>query len=159
MSPALSNEIFEFTHVNDREIYRGALEVVAQARKVRPVFLERQPRSDRHAAMRTVLSRPNASLAADNLIRNWLLKKYSAVLIDFLDALKIPHDKGVVETVPESVDDQTLKSAIDNLLAKYPAEVVAVYLHAFSGMDEARWPNLIQLLETDSRLKLNPEKQ
>lgn len=154
MSPALSTEIFEYTHANDKQLYHGALDVVAQMRKVRPVFLERQPRAERYATMRAALSRPNAALAADNLIRNWLLKKHNAVLIDFLDSLKIKHDKGVVETIPQSVDDAALKQGVDVLLAKYPAETVALYLHAFNDMDEARWKNLNEVLASDPRLKL-----
>jgi hypothetical protein len=154
MSPALSTEIFEYTHTNEKQLYHGALDVVAQMRKVRPVFLERQPRAERYATMRAVLSRPNAALAADNLIRNWLLKKHNAVLIDFLDSLKIKHDKGVVETIPQSVDDAALKQSVDMLLAKYPAETVALYLHAFNDMDEARWKNLDEVLANDPRLKL-----
>jgi hypothetical protein len=154
ISPALSTEIFEYTHANDKQLYHGAVDVVAQIRKVRPIYLERQPRTERYATMRAVLARPNASLAADNLIRNWLLKKHTTLLVDFLDGLKIKHDKGVVETIPPSVDDAALKQAIDALLAKYPAEVVALYLHAFNEMDEARWKNLDELLQTDPRLKL-----
>lgn len=154
MSPALSNEIFEYTHANDKEIYRGALEIVAQARKVRSVFLERQPRTERYAAMRSVFARAGSSMAADNLIRNWLLKKHKPVLIEFLDALGIKHDNGVVEKVPESMDDAKLKPAVDGLLAKHPPEVVALYLHAFNGMDEARWTNLEEMLYTDPRLHL-----
>ena len=154
MSPALSTEIFEYTHTNDKQLYHGALDVVAQMRKVRPVFLERQPRAERYATMRAVLSRPNAAVAADNLIRNWLLKKHNAVLIDFLDSLKIKHEKGVVETIPQSVDDAALKQSIDMLLAKYPGETVALYLHAFNDMDEARWKNLQEVLANDPRLKL-----
>ena len=154
MSPALSTEIFEYTHTNEKQLYHGALDVVAQMRKVRPVFLERQPRAERYATMRAVLSRPNAALVADNLIRNWLLKKHNAVLIDFLDSLKIKHDKGVVETIPQSVDDAVLKQGVDVLLAKYPAETVALYLHAFNDMDEARWKNLNEILASDPRLKL-----
>ena len=154
MSPALSTEIFEYTHTNDKQLYHGALDIVAQMRKVRPVFLERQPRAERYATMRAVLSRPNAALVADNLIRNWLLKKHNAVLIDFLDSLKIKHEKGVVETIPQSVDDAALKQSIDMLLAKYPGETVALYLHAFNDMDEARWKNLNEILASDPRLKL-----
>ena len=154
ISPALSSEIFEYTHANDKQLYHGAVDVVAQIRKVRPIYLERQPRTERYATMRAVLARPNASLAADNLIRNWLLKKHTPLLVDFLDGLKIKHDKGVVETIPPSIDDAALKQAIDSLLAKYPAEVIALYLHAFNEMDEAHWKNLGELLRTDPRLKL-----
>ena len=154
MSPGLSNEILEYTYANDKEIYRGAVDLVAQARKVRHVFLERQPRSERHATMRSVFCRSNNSLAADNLIRNWLLKKHKSLLTDFLDSLDIKHDNGVVETVPKSMDDAKLKQAIDSLLAKHPPEVVALYLHAFNGMDDAKWSNLEEVLYTDPRLHL-----
>ena len=154
MSPALSNEIFEYTYANDKEIYRGAMDVVAQARKVRPVFLERQPRTERHALMRSVFSRASNSLAADNLIRNWLLKKHKPLLTEFLDSLGIKHDNAVVEEVPKTMEDTKLKQAADHLLSKYPPEVVALYLHAFNSMDDARWKNLDEMLYTDARLEL-----
>jgi hypothetical protein len=40
------------------------------------------------------------------------------------------------------------------LLAKHPPESVAVYLHAFTGMNEAEWPGLKTLLDSDPRLQL-----
>src|SRR5437868_616323 len=124
MPPALITEILEYHFENDKPLYRAAVDAVAQFRKVRPVYLERQPRTERHAAVAQTLTRPALELAADSLIRNWLLKKHSAMLIDFLDSLKIPHEKGAVENLPESVEDAGLQSAVDGLLAKYPGEIV-----------------------------------
>ncbi len=157
MSPALAGEILEYTFAEDKPIYRATLQAVAQARKMRPVFLERQPRTERHVTMAVALSRPAQEAVADNLLRNWLLKKHTALLSDFLDALKIPHEKGVVENVPQTMDDAALKTAVEGLLAKYPPEVVAVYLHAFSGMEGVHWANLDELLLADARLQLNPQ--
>ena len=153
----LANEILEFSFANDKQLYRAALEAVAQMRKVRPIFLERQPRQERHATVAAALTRPALELAADSLLRNWLLKKYTPLLTDFLDALKIPHEKGAVENLPASIEDAALQSAVEGLLAKHPPEIVALYLHAFSGMNEMRWPNLDALLESDPRLKLKRE--
>lgn len=154
MSPNLALEILTYMHENDKPVYRATLASVAEARKVRPVFLERQPKSQRHAAMLATLSRPALELVTANLIRAWLLKKYKEMLCDFLDALGITHKEGVVDDLPASVEDSTLHSATDALLAKYPREVVAVYLHAFQGMNEVEWPNLKALLESDKRLEL-----
>jgi hypothetical protein len=148
----LATEILEFTYADDREIYRAALQAVAQTRKVRVVFLERQPRSQRHAEMATLLSRPPLALVADSLLRNWLLKKYKSVLIDFLDALKITHDKGVVEGLPPTIEDSVLHAAVESVLSKHPAQAVSIYLHAFNHMNEAKWANLDVLLQKDSRL-------
>ena len=49
---------------------------MAEARKLRPVFLERQPRTQRHATMLATLTRPRWRLVTANLLRAWLLKKY-----------------------------------------------------------------------------------
>ncbi len=154
MAPALASEILEYNFAHDKKLYRATLEAVAQARKVRAVFLERQPRVERHASVIVALNRPALELAADSLLRNWLLKAHSALLTDFLDALKITHEKGAVENLPPSVEDAALLAAVDGLLAKYPAEVVVLYLHAFSDMNETRWANLVAMLQSDGRLKL-----
>jgi hypothetical protein len=154
MSPALALEILSYAYESDKPLYRATLTAVAEARKVRPVYLERQPRTQRHATMLSTLSRPALDLYTANLIRTWLLKKHNSMLSDFLNGLQIPHKEGVVEDLPKSMDDARLKEAVDALLAKYPPEAVAVYLHAFNDMNEADWPNLKSMLESDSRLQL-----
>jgi hypothetical protein len=154
MSPALANDIISFTFENEKPTYRATLNAVAESRHVRGIFLERQPKAQRHATMAASLAKPNLELAAGNLIRIWLLKKYKGMLVDFLNALEIKNEDGVVEDLPKTMDDAKLKSAVENLLGKYPPEAVAVYLNAFNDMNEANWPNLKSLLENDSRLQL-----
>jgi hypothetical protein len=154
MPASVAADIFEFTHANDKPLYRVSLEAVAQARKVRAVFLERQPRSERYATMASTLGRSALLAAANNLISNWLIKKHNGILVDFLDALKIQHEKGVVEDLPAQMDDATLDAAVEKLLEKNPPEVVSLYLHAFNEMNEANWANLKTKLESDPRLAL-----
>ena len=154
MSPSLALEILNYAYESDKPLYRTTMAGVAEARKVRPVFLERQPRAQRHQTMVATLMRPSLELVTGNLIRRWLLKKYNGMLVDFLDALQIPHKEGVVEDLPASMEDAKLRAAVDVLLGKYPAEVVTVYLNAFNDMNEVNWPNLKTMLEADSRLQL-----
>ena len=154
MSPPLATEVLTYAYESDKPLYRAALSAVAEARKLRPVFFERQPRGERHAAMLQTLTRPSLDLVTGNLIRTWLLKKYNSMLCDFLDALGIAHKEGVVEDLPAAMDDAKLRAAVDALLTKYPAEIVAVYLNAFNDMNEANWPNLKAVLEGDKRLQL-----
>src|SRR5258707_12988824 len=154
MSPGVALEILTFTYETDKPLYRAALAAVAEARKVRPVFLERQPRGQRHATMLATLARPGLDLVSGNLIRSWLLKKHKGMLIDFLNALGIPHQEGVVEDLPASMEDAKLSTAIEALLAKYPPEAVTVYLHAFNDMNQVECPNLKTILENDKRLQL-----
>lgn len=154
MSPALAGEILSFAFESEKPTYKATLAAVAQARHLRPVFLERQPRDQRHAMMLSALTKPALDMAAGTLIRAWLVKKHQAMLVDFLNALDIPNENGVVEDLPAGVDDAKLKSAVETLLSKYPPEAVAVYLNAFNDMNEANWLNLKALLEGDSRLQL-----
>jgi hypothetical protein len=154
MSPALASEILSYAFEQDKPMYRAALNSVAEVRKVRPIFLERQPRQQRHATMIAALAKPNLEIVSGNLVRNWLVKKQNPMLVQFLNALDIPHKEGVVDDLPKSMDDAKLRAAVDGLLAKFPPEPVAVYLLAFNDMNEANWPNLKSLLETDPRLQL-----
>ena len=154
MSPALATDILQFTFESDKPAYKATLAAVAQARHVRPVFLERQPREARHVAMLAALTKPQMDAAAAALLRAWLVKKHRAMLVDFLNALSIPNEEGVVEDLPAAVEDDKLKAAVELLLGKFPHEVVAVYLNAFNDMNTANWANLKTMLETDTRLQL-----
>jgi hypothetical protein len=154
MSPSLATEILTHAYETDKPLYRATLGAVAEVRKLRPIFLERQPRAQRHEAMIGTLSRPAMDLVTGNLIRGWLLKKYKSMLCDFLDGLGITHQEGVVEDLPATMDDAKLKAAVDTLLGKYPPEAVAVYLHAFQQMNGVDWQNLKTMLESDERLQL-----
>jgi len=154
MSPALSQEILEATFNSDKQLYRSLLISVAEARKVRPAFYERKARQDRHPEMALTLSRPWSEEAAGNLLRGWLLKSQTAIITEFLDALGIAHEKGVVKEFPESVEDSKLAAAVDMLLSKHPKETVAVYLHTIASTSVPNWKNLEKLLQDDPRLQL-----
>ncbi len=154
MSPALANDILTFIFEDDKPAYKATLNAVAEAKHVRPVFLERQPREARNASMLAALTKPNLDPAAGAFIRAWLVKKHVAMLVDFLNALEIKNENGVVEDLPATVDDAKLKAAVELLLGKYPHEAVAVYLNAFNDMNAAGWANLKALLESDPRLQL-----
>ena len=110
MSPPLALDILTYTYENDKPLYRASLGAVADARKLRPVFLERQPRPQRHATMLATLARPALDLVAGNLLRTWLLKKHKQMLADFLDALGIPHQEGVVEDLPPAMEEAKIRA-------------------------------------------------
>ncbi|HEY3914370.1 MAG TPA: hypothetical protein VGN61_07785 [Verrucomicrobiae bacterium] len=153
MTPALAVRIIEYTHDNNKELYRTALGAVAEARKLRPAFLERTPRSTRHAGMASVLARPRLELIAANLLREWLMKQQTPMLSDFLNSLGISHKDGAVEDLPATVDDEKLRAAVEALLSKYPAEETVVYLNAFYTMNDVHWSNLESMLKNDPRLQ------
>jgi hypothetical protein len=155
MSPKMANRILEDTQANNREVYRALVASMAQAQKMRPVFIGRQPKERRHKSFVQMLSRAGSEEHAGNLIRGWLFKEHKDVLTDFLGKLGIEHEEGMVDDLPESISDDALNAAVDLLIEKYDRELVAVYLTAFNASNENRWGNLDALLAEDERLQFH----
>ncbi|HEX8077402.1 MAG TPA: hypothetical protein VF511_06270, partial [Chthoniobacterales bacterium] len=70
--------------------------------------------------------------------------------------MEISHDDdGTVAELPSSPPKEKIAAAVSRLLEKYPAEIVAVYLHAFRDMDSTvDWPALDEILAEEPGLKL-----
>ena len=155
MSPKMANRILEDTQANNREVYRALVASMAQAQKMRPVFIGRQPKERRHKSFVQMLSRAGSEEHAGNLIRGWLFKEHKDVLTGFLGKLGIEHEEGMVDDLPESISDDALNAAVNLLIEKYDRELVAVYLTAFNASNENRWGNLDALLADDKRLQFH----
>ena len=155
LSPGLSEQVLGWLHATEKPTYKVAVQTLATQRKLRPVFVERKPRAERHTWMQGALSRPAGEPIAANLLQMWLMGAQSSLLCDFLDALGIEHDEhGGIDSLPETPTPEKLHAAVETLLAKYPAEIVAVYLQSFQTMDIAGWPALGEMLAADPRLHL-----
>ena len=68
------------THLQgaDKPTYRVAIQTLASARKLRPIFVERKPRPERHAWMQTALARPQNEPDKLRAAVDALLTKYPA---------------------------------------------------------------------------------
>lgn len=156
ISPTLAIDILSYVQKAQTALFKSVLQTLAAQRKLRPVFIERKPPPERYAWIKAALARkPNDTVAA-HILQSWLLGTQKPMLCDFLDSLGIDHDPdGTVEQLPDSPPREELCKVIAQLLAKYPGETVAVYLHAFHDMDSTvTWPLLGEVLAADMRLKL-----
>ena len=154
ITPELAHRILADTAEDNRELYEATLGAVARLRGMRPQFLKKQPKPIRHKTMVQAMSKPAFDEAAGSLLRGWLLKHQISLLTQFLDALDIKHEEGIVEELPKTIADDMLSAALDNLLANHDRDVIVLYLHAFHTMNDAGWPNLEATLENDDRLQL-----
>ena len=160
LSAGESGDLFSWFHEQDRSGYRSCLGMLASRRKLRPVFVERKPRDERHAWMKEALARPaNADLAAE-ILQAWILGPNAKMVFDFLEELKIPHDgKGIIENLPPEPPATEVNQAVENLFKNHPSAVVMVYLNLFASMDISDWPTLKTLVSTDPRLCLDTKQQ
>jgi hypothetical protein len=157
LSPELTNEIFAHLIEHEKPVYKAMIQNLATRRKLRPIFVERKPREERHVWLKQALSLKSADDIATQLLQIWLLGAHRQMICDFLDLLGIKHDgKGVVDDLPAEPQREALTSTITKLLENRSPELVAVYLHAFQAMDEKGWSTLDEILATDPRVALKP---
>jgi hypothetical protein len=156
MSPGLAGEILSYLQKERTPVFKSVVQTLASQRNLRTVFVERKPPAERYAWIKTSLGRKPSDLLAAHVLQAWLLGAQKPMLCDFLNSLGIKHDEdGTVDQLPESPPAEDLRKVIDQLLMKYPPEIVAAYLHAFHDMDSSvTWLPLGQVLAEDERLKL-----
>jgi hypothetical protein len=156
MSPALAAQIFNFLQTEQKPVYKAAIQGLANQRNLRGVFIERKPPVERFPWMQAAFARKISDSLATNVLQAWLLGANKEMLCDFLDSMEIKHSEdGTVDDLPATAAKEKIAAATQRLLEKYPAEKVAVYLHAFRDMDSAvQWPALDEVLSEEPRLKL-----
>jgi hypothetical protein len=151
----LVNDIFVHLQEHEKPVYRAVIQNLAKQRKLRPVFIERKPKIERHEWLRQALSRKPAEDVAAQTLQIWLLGAQKDLICEFLDALEIAHDgKGFVDRLPPEPPADKLTAAVHGLLDRHRPEIVAIYLHVFQTMDDASWKGLDEILATDPRLSL-----
>jgi len=155
LPPAITEQLFSFVHDQEKPLYKATIDTLAKQRKLRPIFVERKPRAERHAWMKDVLGRKVNEAVAAHLLQIWLVGAHAKLLCDFLDGLGIAHDEnGTIEALPPAPSKEALVKAIDPLFEKHDPTIVAVYLQAFQALDDTGWPSLAGLLAQDARLQL-----
>jgi hypothetical protein len=149
-----AGEILQYLHQQDRPAYRACLQLVANRRRLRPIFLNRKPLPERHSWMKTELSRSSNNDAAAEVLQTWLLGAHRPMICEFLDALDVPHDgQGLLETLPPEPSPDALRAAMDGLFQNHPALPVTAYLLLFPEMDIADWPGFAKILQDDPRFR------
>ena len=107
----------------------------------------RQLSIDKRASYLARSIRPTESLAG-SLLLALHLEHRRAMLAAFLDALKIPHDNGLIaedhETKPQST--AALEKAAKSLRDAFPADEVELYLATLYVLDRHTWAGIAALL-------------
>ena len=120
---------------------RRAAALIATKLNLRPQKAAKLPQ-DKAANYLAAIESPDEPLAA-LLVRTYLFARQRALLVMFLDELKIPHQNGVIAegntTVPTV---EMLRAALERIQAAFAPEEVQIYLSALAASDAAVWVNL-----------------
>lgn len=159
MPAQTAGQLLSFLFEKEKPLYKATIDSLAKQRKLRPVYVERMPREERHAWLQETLGKKASEGIAAHLLQIWLVGSQSKLLCDFLDGLGIAHDEnGTIEELPPAPPKADLQRTVDALVQSHDPGVVAVYLHAFQALDDKGWATLEELLSEDDRLRLSAAK-
>jgi hypothetical protein len=128
--------------------FAQALAVASAAMRARPRYLASRPLEKQAEAARRAFARVSAADAAEQILATYFLECRTALLEEWLDALGLAHEKGVLEDDrPEAPDAGTLGEAVERFRAGDDPEERELLLRAFAAQSAIDWPALDALLE------------
>lgn len=142
ISSELAHEVLESACKNQKKLYRRVVNDLAANLRKRPNVILELPRADRHKLFHPLLGIPHFELLGQNLFMNWFGNEGNAVIVSFLDEMKIEHDgQGYADNFPEEVKDADVERAVANVYKSHTdgEEKVSLYLHLFHGLTGADW--------------------
>jgi hypothetical protein len=140
LSKELNHEILEVACLNEKRLYRHAVQDLSEALRRRPQMILELPRTARHELFQPLLGLPQYDVLGHNLIINWLRVEGESMLVTFLDEVGVGHDgHGCADEFPESMDAAKVEKACKALYEKFPAEKVSLYLQVFPNITGVDW--------------------
>jgi hypothetical protein len=131
------------------DVARLALGVTAEAFRLRPEFLKRQPRDKQAEWMRKALGRTIGAPLAEEILATYFLDHEIELLKELLDGFEVPHEDGRLDqSEPPSPDAKTLQSAVAKFRKGDRPEKRELLLRAFAAQSSVDWPGLEELLTT-----------
>lgn len=154
--PATIDNVFKYFHSNNKEVYRQAIQTLAQQKKLRPDFITKKPVPEQILWLRRQLSLKINAAVAEHLLQIYFIKAREPMLVEFLNTAGIDHDgSGQIEELPTSIDPEKLAKAAELLKQNYGTGLTQLYLHLFQMQTPEGWPELAALLKSDEQLKLD----
>ncbi len=127
--------------------FAQALAVASAAMRARPVYLAKRPLEKQAEAARRAFSRVSAVDAAEQILATYFLECRTALLEEWLDALGLPHEKGVLQDdSPEAPATEALTKAVGSFRQGDDPEERELLLQAFAAQTAIDWPDLDALL-------------
>lgn len=124
----------------DRDLLGSAEVAISKARRLRPQVARALP-ADEKARVLASLLEPGEALAAALLVSLHLGER-RAMLVTFLEALRLPHEHGVLKDEADTAappGDDAAHDAVAVLYEKFDRSEVLTYLNALWLQDPLRW--------------------
>ena len=143
MEPDRAVSLLRALNETSPAVVQQAVAAAAIAMKARPVYLRKQPFEKRAHAVRRALARVASDPVAAEVLAVYFLKARNEILCEWLDALGLVHEEGVLEAdAPEQPAAEVLEKHIDAFLAAKDDPDRPLLLAAFAAQESIEWPLL-----------------
>lgn len=149
MSPEAALAFLEEVHREAPKVEEIALSAAANAFRLRPLFLRKQPRKRQSEWMRQALARTAFAAVAEEVLAEYFLEYHNGLLGELLDGLGLEHENGILkgEGAPVCPDKTKLAEAVASFRKGDQRERREMLLRAFAAQSVVDWPELEALLE------------
>ncbi len=127
-------------------VARLALGAAAEAFKLRPAFLKKQPRARQAEWMRRALGRNIGAAIAEEVLATYFMEHRSELLVELLDAFEVEHEDGTLKDAQDCPAKKKLQSAIKKFRAGEDPETRELLLLAFAAQSSVDWQPLEEIL-------------
>jgi hypothetical protein len=132
-------------------VYTQAVGAACVTLKARPQFMMKQPPQKRAQFVRQALSRFAASPIAEEVLAAYFLEVRRDLLTEWLDALGIEHENGVLKSDdPPQPPRERIEAAVATFRNGADAEDRQLLLEAFAAQSAVEWPALDALLDVEA---------
>ena len=120
---------------------------LAKAKSLREVFVRKSPTERLVNWTAATLSLPDQIV--DDLLKQYLLHEHRAVIVTFLDLLKIPHSEGIIEEKFDlaTLTNERVQEAARSLLASADRAGSELYLK-YLVLQGGPWAGIEEVLQT-----------
>ncbi len=147
MSPEKAERFLEQLVKEGQAAALLVLNAVAEAFRLRPQFLRRQPRARQAEWMRQALGRTASAGVAEEVLASYFLDHHKDLLIELLDTLAIEHEEGLLnQDSPPCPNKKTLQKVKSQFLKGDHPERRQLLLESFAAQSAIDWPDLEALL-------------
>ncbi len=150
MSPERAERVLNAILEESPAVYTQAVAAAAATMKARPQFMMKQPKDKRAKLIRQALSRVAASPIAEEILATYFLEMRKDLLTEWLDALGLEHEEGVLKT---DTPDAPAQAELQKLVDAYrkgdgdEADDRELLLQAFAAQSAIDWPDFEAMLE------------
>jgi hypothetical protein len=149
MPPEQARALFEALAEKAPLAWAQALGLTAGVLRARPVFVRQRPPERRAELVRKALSRVASDPVAEEMLAVYFLECRNELLVEWLDAIGLEHEKGTLQGEPAEPPPDRLRGAVEAFRAKAGDADRAdreLLLRAFAAQGSIDWPELEALI-------------